>query len=74
MIALPPPLWQPFAAMPVTQFDQTLMDWAAHVDLKRVASSPRRPKKTPQKDALNRKQPHVATARLLQEKQNRRSP
>lgn len=74
MIALPPPLWQPFAAMPVPQFAQTLTDWAAHVDLKRLASSPRGSKKPPQKEALNRKQLHVATARLLKEKQNKRSP
>jgi hypothetical protein len=74
MIALPPPLWQPFADMPVSQFAQTLTDWATHVDLKRFASSPRGPKKPPQKEALNRKQPHVATARLLKEKQNKRSP
>lgn len=74
MIALPPPLWQPFAAMPATEFAQTLMDWAAHVDLKRFASSPRGPKKPPQKESLNRKQLHVATARLLKEKQNKRSP
>jgi hypothetical protein len=74
MIALPPPLWQPFAAMPVTQFAQTLTDWAAFVDLKRFASSPRGPKKPPHKEALNRKQLHVATARLLKEKENKRSP
>jgi hypothetical protein len=74
MIALPPPLWHPFAAMPVAQFAQTLTDWATHVDLKRFTSSPRGPKKPPQKDALNRKQLHVATARLLKEKQNKRSP
>jgi len=74
MIALPPPLWHPFAAMPVTQFAQTLTDWAAHVDLKRFVSSPRGPKKPPQKEALNRKQLHVATARLLKEKENKRSP
>lgn len=74
MIALPPPLWQPFATLPVPQFAQTLIDWAAHVDLKRFASSPRGPKKPPHKDPLNRKQLHVATARLLKEKQNKRSP
>lgn len=74
MIALPPPLWQSFAAMPVTQFAQTLTDWAAHVDLKRFASSPRGPKKPPHKEALNRKQLHVATARLLKGKENKRSP
>jgi hypothetical protein len=61
------------AAMPVPQFAQTLTDWAAYVDLKRFASSPREPKKPPQKDALNRKQLHVTTARLLKEKENKRS-
>jgi len=74
MIALPPPLWQPFATLSVPEFAQTLTDWAAHVHLKRFASSPRGPKKPPQKEALNRKQLHVATARLLNEKENKRSP
>lgn len=74
MIALPPPLWHPFATLPLPEFAQTLTAWAAHVDLKRFASSPRGPKKSPQKEALNRKQLHVSTARLLKEQENTRSP
>jgi len=45
MIALPPPLWQPWADLSVTNFADTLKQWADKVDLKRFASSPRGPKK-----------------------------
>jgi len=45
MIALPPPLWQPWADLSVTNFADTLKQWEDKVDLKRFASSPRGPKK-----------------------------
>jgi len=74
MIALPPPLWQPFELMPVERFAQELKNWAAAVDLKRFKSSPRGPKKSKQKQKLDPKHPHVSTARLLKENQKKRSP
>ncbi|WP_204141958.1 transposase [Halomicronema sp. CCY15110] len=74
MIALPDPLWQPFGTMPLETFADSLKAWAAKVNLKRFSSSPRGPKKPPKKDNYNPKHPHVSTAKLLEEKQNKRSP
>lgn len=74
MIALPAPFWKPFGEMPVEQFALTLKQWAAAVELKRFASSPRGPKKSPIKDEYDSKHPHVSTARLLKQKENKRSP
>lgn len=74
MIALPEPLWQPFGTMPLETFADNLKAWAAKVDLKRFSSAPRGPKKPPNKDNYNPKHPHVSTARLLREKENKRSP
>lgn len=74
MIALPAPNWQPFAAMPVESFAIVLKDWATAINLKRFKSSPRGPKKPKQKPKFDPKHPHVSTARLLQEKKNKRSP
>lgn len=74
MIALPPPLWQPWADLSVTAFAQTLKQWADKVVLKRFASSPRGPKKLKTKGTYDPKHPHVSTARLLEQKKNKRSP
>ncbi len=74
IIALPEPLWKPFAAMAIEPFTQALKDWAATIHLKRFMSSPRGPKKLKQKAKFDPKHPHVSTARLLKEKQNKRSP
>ena len=74
MIALPAPLWKPFEQMSVEQFALTLKQWAATVNLKRFASSPRGPKKPVTKNKYDPKHPHVSTARLLKQKENKRSP
>ena len=74
MIALPPPLWQPWADLSVTDFADTLKQWADNVNLKRFASSPRGPKKPKTKGTYDPKHPHVSTARLLEQKKNKRSP
>lgn len=74
MIALPPPLWQPFEAMAIEPFTVALKEWATAVNLKRFKSSPRGPKKTKKKNKFDPKHPHVSTARLLKENQNKRSP
>ena len=74
MIALPAPLWKPFEQMSVEQFALTLKQWAATVNLKRFASSPRGPKKPITKNKYDPKHPHVSTARLLKQKKNKRSP
>ncbi|WP_439345069.1 hypothetical protein [Vacuolonema iberomarrocanum] len=72
MIALPPPLWQPFESMVIEPFAMALKDWASIVDLKRFQSSPRGPKKSKQKQTFDPKHPHVSTARLLKGKKNKR--
>jgi hypothetical protein len=74
MIALPPPLWQPWADLSVTDFADTLKQWADNVNLKRFASSPRGSKKPKTKGTYDPKHPHVSTARLLEQKKNKRSP
>ncbi|MEM9089971.1 MAG: IS4/IS5 family transposase, partial [Cyanobacteria bacterium P01_F01_bin.53] len=65
---------QPFESMPIDSFSQALKDWATAVDLNRFKSSPRGPKKPKQKKKFDPKHTHVATARLLRENKNRRSP
>ena len=74
MIALPDPTWQPFADQSVEAFADTLKQWATKVNLKRFASSPRGIKKPKTKGVYDPKHPHLATARLLEQKKNKRSP
>ena len=74
-IALPAPLWLPIAQMSLTEFAQTLKQWATSVNLKRFCSSPRQKKKPKPKPTYDPKHPHRSTARLLQQqKQYKRSP
>ena len=74
-IALPTPLWLPIAQMSLTEFAQTLKQWASLVNLKRFCSSPRQKKKPKPKPTYDPKHPHRSTARLLQQqKQYKRSP
>ena len=74
MIALPAPDWQLWARMSVEAFADSLKLWAASVNLKRFASSPRSPKKTVPKRVYDPKHPHVSTARLLEQMKNKCSP
>ena len=66
-IALPTPLWLPIAQMSLTEFAQTLKQWASLVNLKRFCSSPRKKKKKKPKPIYDPKHPHRSTARLLQQ-------
>lgn len=74
MIAIPPDQWQPFGQMPLKQFADTIKLWATKIDLKRFRSAPRSKKKLTSKEKYDPKHPHVSTARLLKEKENKRSP
>lgn len=74
MIALPEPVWFPFETMPIESFAETFKQWAAKVDLKRFISLPRGPKKPAKKDKFDPKHPHVSTARILNQEQNKCSP
>ena len=74
-IALPAPFWLHVAQMNLTEFAQTLKQWASLVNLKRFCSSPRQKKKLKPKPTYDPKHPHRSTARLLQQqKQYKRSP
>jgi hypothetical protein len=64
MIALPPSQWAVFQTMPAARLAGCLRRWASAADLENYPKHPRGPKK-PVSRRLNRKHPHVATARLL---------
>ena len=66
MIALPPSEWEVFQTMPAARLACCLRRWARTADLENYPKHPRGPKK-PVSRRLNRKHPHVATARLLAE-------
>ena len=66
MIALPPSEWEIFQTMPTARLAGYLRRWARAADLENYPKHPRGPKK-PVSRRLNRKHPHVATARLLDE-------
>jgi DDE family transposase len=70
MIALPEDCWQVFAAMTAGKLGRVLKELAGHVRLETLRKHPRGPKRPVVKKPRNKKQPHVATARLL-EKRNR---
>ena len=65
-ISLPASSWLPIAQVSLTEFAQTLKQWASSVNLKRFSSSPRSQKKPKPKPTYDPKHPHRSTARLLQ--------
>lgn len=71
MVAVPPPEWEVFQTMPAARLAGYLRRWARTADLKNYPKHPRGPKK-PVSRRLNRKHPHVATSRLLDEARNDR--
>ena len=66
-IALPAPVWSPLVQMSLTEFTQTLKQWAGCLDFKRFSSSVRGKKKPKPKPIYDPKHPHRSTARLLQQ-------
>ena len=69
MIALPALVWLHIPQMNLTEFAQTLKQWANSVNLKRFCSSPRGKKQPKPKPIYDPKHPHRSTARLLQQHQ-----
>jgi IS4 transposase len=67
-IAVLPQDWQTFQTMTNAAFAQYLRQWAALVNLQRFRKSKRGPKKPTTKKKFDPKHPHVATARLLNQK------
>jgi Transposase DDE domain len=57
--------WTRFQSMSAVELAKTLLDYAAHVRLKRFARTPRGPKKPVPPRTRHRDDPHVSTARLL---------
>jgi hypothetical protein len=75
MIAIPESQWELLQHLSLSDFALLLRQWAAQVELKRFASSPRAKKKPPPQRKGEPHRPHVSTARLLaQKKQKPKSP
>jgi IS4 transposase len=68
MIAIPEEWWLVFARMTVKEFAGVLKDLAQRVRLETLKKHPRGPKKPVTKKPKNNKEPHVATARLLEKR------
>ncbi|WP_051036658.1 hypothetical protein [Calothrix sp. PCC 6303] len=69
MIAIPDVEWKFVTHLSLPTFTELLKQWAAKVDLKRFASSPKAQKKSQPKRKKEPNRPHVSTARLLADKQ-----
>lgn len=65
MVAIAAPHWQVMAQMSGEHFIEILQQLAAQVDLQRLSSNPRGPKKRKPKRVSEPRRPHVSTARLL---------
>jgi IS4 transposase len=68
MIAIPEPEWRVFVTMTTTELVATLLHLAQNVRLRAFRKHPRGPKKPPLKRQFNPQQPHVSTAKLLQQR------
>jgi len=64
MIAIPPPEWESFQAMPVAKLSQILLQLARGIRLEQLQKFPRGPKK-PQPKKKPAQFQHVSTAKLL---------
>jgi IS4 transposase len=71
MVALPPPEWTGFQTMRAGELAAHLLRWARTADLENYPKHTRGPKK-PKPKRPNAKFQHVATARLLNEKQEKK--
>ena len=74
MIALHSIDWQVIRSLSPEEFCSHLQYWASHVNLKRFASSPRGKKNRTPDRPREPHRPHVSTARLLAQNQNKFSP
>lgn len=73
MIAIPPSKWQVFHQMTLEQLCVTLKQLAIKVRLEAFSSSPRKPKKKKPKPPYDPNHPHVSTARMLAQAQQKKS-
>ena len=68
MVAIPPASWAAFAELGRGEMAGVLRHLAGEVDLRRYRKHRRKPKKVPPKRAADKNQPHIATARLLEQR------
>jgi hypothetical protein len=69
MIAIPPPEWDVFYSMSVANLAVILLELAQRVRLQAIRKSPRRPKKPRPQGKKPARKGHVATAKLLMNRQ-----
>ncbi len=69
MIAIPESEWRVFVTMTDAELVATLLQLAQNVRLRAFRKHPRGPKKPPVKRQFNPQQPHVSTAKLLQQRE-----
>lgn len=74
MIALPEGNWQLFQTLTPMEMAQFLKAVASHVRLRRYARQPRGPKKPPPKRIKKKNEPHVSTARVLDQRRKIKVP
>jgi ribosomal protein L29 len=72
MVALPAEDWQVFRTLTAEQLVELLRELAGKVRLARFRKAHRGPKKPAVKRKYNKKHPHVATAKLLAERQRKK--
>jgi hypothetical protein len=70
MIALPPPLWEPFGALPAADLAEVLRAVARRVQPANYAKAKRGPKKPPPPKGQYHNGGHVSTHKLLQNRRN----
>lgn len=72
MIAVPAAYWQGFQTATALEMAQFLLGVAGHIRLERYARQPRGPKKPPPKRIKKKNQPHVSTARILEQRRKKK--
>jgi hypothetical protein len=69
MIAIPPPEWDVFYSMSAADLAVILLELAQRVRLQAIRKSPRKPKKPRPQGKKPARRGHVATAKLLMNRQ-----
>jgi signal recognition particle subunit SEC65 len=72
MIAIPAEHWVGFQSLSVAEMAGVLRELAAKMKLMRYKKHPRPPKKASPKRVSDKRQPHVSTAKLLNERKKQR--
>lgn len=70
LIALPEDRWRGVSTLPLETFAARLLEVGAHISLKRYRKSVRGPKQPPPRRHSNKRQVHVSTKRILDQRRN----